>query len=205
MGMTFHLKTFQPIQCLVMIWRMLSSACAPCPAYSPKPQGEGRSDSEEGTIFPTKRRVMIWLRESVLGTSRQEDRTAESVEEVEDKKCDTKGHRVRHSLQNTRALIADIILHQGEALLGRGAFGQVYKRVWRHAVIGCEDQVEEEVAVKTIEDGASGSSSSKRQPSWDSSITGTLQDYGNHDYWRYGNNDDHLYQVRIYVFIIHAV
>ncbi len=39
-----------------------------------------------------------------------------------------------------------------KALLGRGAFGQVYKGVWRHAVIGCEDQVEEEVAVKTIED-----------------------------------------------------
>ena len=35
-------------------------------------------------------------------------------------------------------------------MLGSGAFGEVYKGVWRHAVIGCEESVEEEVAVKTM-------------------------------------------------------
>ena len=39
-------------------------------------------------------------------------------------------------------------------MLGSGAFGEVYKGVWRHAVIGCEEPVEEEVAVKTMEDDA---------------------------------------------------
>ena len=33
---------------------------------------------------------------------------------------------------------------------GHGAFGEVYKGVWCHAVIGCEEPVEEEVAVKTM-------------------------------------------------------
>ena len=35
-------------------------------------------------------------------------------------------------------------------MLGSGAFGEVYKGVWHHAVIGCEEPVEEEVAVKTM-------------------------------------------------------
>ena len=40
-------------------------------------------------------------------------------------------------------------------MLGHGAFGQVYKGVWCHAVIGSEEPVEEEVAVKTMEDAKS--------------------------------------------------
>ena len=39
--------------------------------------------------------------------------------------------------------------------LGRGEFGRVYKGVWSHAEVGSEQQVEEEVAVKTLEDGGS--------------------------------------------------
>ena len=40
-------------------------------------------------------------------------------------------------------------------LLGNGAFGTVYKGVWLHRGAGFEQLVEEEVAVKTLEDGAS--------------------------------------------------
>lgn len=42
--------------------------------------------------------------------------------------------------------------HSERTLLGRGAFGQVYKGVWYHTVAGSEETVEEEVAVKTMED-----------------------------------------------------
>ncbi len=43
-----------------------------------------------------------------------------------------------------------------KALLGQGAFGQVYKGVWRQAVIGRDKKpVEEEVAVKIMEDATS--------------------------------------------------
>ena len=40
-------------------------------------------------------------------------------------------------------------------MLGNGAFGIVYKGVWCHADVGSEQIVEEEVAVKTMEGGAS--------------------------------------------------
>ena len=40
-------------------------------------------------------------------------------------------------------------------MLGNGAFGIVYKGVWRHAEVGSKQLVEEEVAVKTKESGAS--------------------------------------------------
>ncbi len=44
-----------------------------------------------------------------------------------------------------------------KALLGQGAFGQVFKGVWRHAVIGCDKKPEEEevVAIKIMEDATS--------------------------------------------------
>ena len=39
--------------------------------------------------------------------------------------------------------------------LGNGAFGTVYRGVWLHRGVGSEQLVEEEVAVKTLEGGAS--------------------------------------------------
>ena len=42
------------------------------------------------------------------------------------------------------------MLIREKSLLGSGAFGEVYKGVWCHVVIGCEEAVKEEVAVKTM-------------------------------------------------------
>ena len=40
-------------------------------------------------------------------------------------------------------------------IIGSGAFGTVYRGVWSHSDIGSEKVMKQEVAVKTMEDGAS--------------------------------------------------
>ncbi len=45
--------------------------------------------------------------------------------------------------------------HRNLECLGSGAFGTVYRGVWSHSEMGCDQVVQEEVAVKTMEDGAS--------------------------------------------------
>ena len=46
-------------------------------------------------------------------------------------------------------------IHRERALLGQGAFGQVYKGVWQYRAIESEERVDKEVAVKTMKDATS--------------------------------------------------
>ena len=52
-------------------------------------------------------------------------------------------------------LIISTSFHRNFEVLGRGAFGTVYRGVWSHSWMGSDQVVQEEVAVKTMEDGAS--------------------------------------------------
>ena len=47
------------------------------------------------------------------------------------------------------------MLHSEREGLGSGAFGIVYKGLWSHSEADSDQVVKEEVAVKTVEDGAS--------------------------------------------------
>lgn len=47
------------------------------------------------------------------------------------------------------------MLNRKREFLGSGAFGTVFRGVWSHTMLGSDQVMKEEVAVKTMEDGSS--------------------------------------------------